>query len=110
MAVLNVRAYTFFVRIPPKSSVNSKGDYVENPNTGGETEEYKCDIVPSGSANTIRTNDGERVSYSYTIYADKAPSIEIGQTVCILDSSKSLIFEGPCKGIARYQFQVKIWV
>ncbi|MCM1361755.1 MAG: hypothetical protein NC235_07620 [Clostridiales bacterium] len=79
------------------------------------SDDIECDVVPAGRANERTFEDGERRTYSYTIYLkNDCPDFALGQSIELCrrygkeDEVKKQEYE--VLGFVRYQLQSKLWV
>lgn len=112
MAVLEFRTYQYKVFDKPgKVTIDENGDPIVSNQAVTDSSPYPCDIEASGIPNTIQTQDGKIVTYSYTVHGDRvSPELHIGQRIQILDSAMNVIFDGQIKGFKKLQLQTLIWV
>lgn len=77
-----------------------------------DTEET-CDAISSGRANERQFEDGERKTYTYTIYLDKkCRTYHIGEHVRLIsfEDGEPVYSDFTVLGFRRYQTQAKVWV
>lgn len=114
MAVLDLSAHILEYQTTPEGGYfdEETGDYVQASGESSWVECSKCDMVPSGKADTITLPDGQVEPYSYTIYLPKdCRKFGYGDKVRVkLFSNPEEVQEFTVKGFHRYQLQCKMWV
>ncbi len=112
MAVLEFKTHSYKVTSKPgKITIDEQGDPVQAEQSETESEAYPCDIVESGAPNTIPTQDGQLVTYTYTVHGERtSPELYVGQEIQIFDKEQRLVFKGKIKGFSKKQLQTLIWV
>lgn len=112
MAVLEFKTHLYKVFSKPgKVTIDANGDPVQSASQPTESDVYPCDIVEAGAPNTIATEDGKLVAYSYTVHGEaQSPELYNGQRIQILDKGQHVIFDGTIKGYSNKQLQTIIWV
>ena len=78
-----------------------------------QTEEMPCRIVPNGSAQQIRFDDGTAHIYSYSVYLDQdCRQFTIGEKVRLigLDGLQDNDMEFKVLGFFRNQLNARLWL
>lgn len=111
MSVLTLKQFKLqsFKTTPPYRDEN--GDWVD----GGEEidVEEPCDAVSAGKANERQFEDGEKKTYTFTIYLDKrCRTYHIGEHVRLVmsEDGEPVYHDFSVLGFTRYQMQTKVWV
>ena len=77
----------------------------------GKPAKVTINAVEAGSPNTIQTQDGKLIAYSYSVHcAPGTPELYIGQRMKIFTRDDVQIFEGSIKGFKHHQLKTVIWV
>lgn len=112
MSVLKLKPFllqSFVASVPHR---DDNGDWVK----GGAEEidiEEPCDAVSAGRANERQFEDGQKKTYSYTIYLDKScRTYHIGEHVRLVsyEDGEPVSADFSVIGFRRYQMQSKVWV
>lgn len=108
MSVLKLKPHKIQLYLQGEKYRDENGDWVVSDET--LINEECCDVVSSGKANERTFEDGQRKTYSYTIYLDKnCQEYHIGDHVKLLLST-SEAYDFIVLGFERYQMQAKLWV
>lgn len=70
----------------------------------------KCRAEINGNGETVYSNDGGELKYSYIVYLDRScPLFKYGQFVEIINSD-GIIFSGTVKAFKRGQLNARLWL
>lgn len=89
---------------------NEVGDIVT---TGTEEwlEVSPCRDEPAGKGSTVRTGNGDVVTYSSNVFAPAdCPDVAENANVRVLDEQGGVVLEGICKRFHRYCHYAKVWI
>lgn len=100
----------FVTSVTSGAKQDSNGDWIPGTTTT-TTYELPCRVEPNGSGKVLKSNDGQDIYYSWTVYLDKIPAeLVSGIEVELYDRAGVKYGEGIAKLAFGYQKNAVIWV
>ena len=107
MAVIGFRTHTFQYISEKRGYVNGDGDFV--PGSIVYSDNIYCNAVPNSGEAVVIDAEGNKTSYSFTIYAEPTVrDFSFGEMIRL--NREGIVYELTVKGFHRYSNMVKIWV
>lgn len=108
--MVSFRPHKLILKKSFNGSYDSSGDWVEGSLKTVST--VPCRYEPNGRAQTITLPDGKAFVYSYMVYLNVDPYLDIkyGDIVVLISQDEKKIGEFDVKGFHRGQLDMKVWV